>query len=293
MANPQRTHDIRRYIEEVDKLPPLPEAARQLLALKDDPHASARSVAAVIEHDPIIAGQLIRHAASPLFGVRSKIHCIQDAITVLGNKRVMDMAMALMSVRGFRLPDSGPLNQLWFWRHAIYTATLMQLLAEEITAHPHAPAPATAYATGLLHNIGVLVIGKVFPKEFTTINADRTAKPTLALIKIEEARLGATHAQVGMWLLRKWLLPPEFIVTAHEHHNARYKGEFRTYANLAFAANCLLARIDIGDADAADPPANLYYDLKLSAAAAQHALQRLAAARASLETLATEMCQQT
>lgn len=291
MAVPQRIHDIRKYIEEVSALPPLPEAARQLLALKDDPHASARAVGTVIEHDPLIAGQLIRHASSPLFGLRSKVHSIQDAITVLGNKRVMDVAMALISVRGFQLPKQGPLNMQWFWRHAIYTATLMQLLAEAIPPHPHQPAPATAYATGLLHNIGVLVIGQVFPTEFANINADYAIRPTLALTKIEDTRLGANHAQIGMWLLRKWMLPAEFIVTAHEHHNPRYKGEFRAYANLAFVTSCLLAKMDIGDAGAVDPPANVYFDLKLTPASAQQAQQRLSEERASLENLAAEMCQ--
>ena len=290
MRNARHHEEIRRFIDEIDSLPPLPEAARQLLALKDNPLAGAREVAAVIEHDPAVALQLIRHAASPLFGARNKIHSIQDAITVLGNKRVMDMAMALISVRGISLAAQGALNIHWFWRHAIYTATLMQLLAEAIPDHPKRPSPATAYSTGLLHNIGVLVNAHIFTKEFAALSADFGAPPESGFKAIEEKHLATNHSETGMLLLRKWTMPAEFIVVALEHHNPRYKGEFREYANLACIAASVLARMDIGDAECADPPANLFYDLKLGPAAVQEVVTRLNGESASLETLAREMC---
>ncbi len=259
--------EIRRRIEQVYELPPMPEMARRVLELRNDPDAAITDLAAIVELDPSLAAQVVRYASSPFYGYRGKINSIHDAITrVLGFDLVMNMALGLATSRAFKNPPDGPLGLESFWRHAVFSAALQQALVKKMPADKR-PEPGMAYLTGLLHNFGFLLLGHLFPPEFKLLNKLAAAHPETPVTALEKCVLGMGqaqdllemgHAQIGAWLMHSWGMPDEIVVSLREHHNPRYEGEHAVYSHLVLMADHLLKREEIGDApDGAIPDSSL------------------------------------
>lgn len=262
-----RTGELRRRIEQVYELPPMPEMARRVLQLRNNPDASINELAAIVEIDPSLAAQVVRYAASPFYAYRGKINSIHDAITrVLGFDMVMNMALGLATGKSFHNPCDGPLGLQAFWQHAVYTATLAQALAKRMPPKLR-PQPGMAYLAGLLHNFGFLLLGHMFPPEFKLLNKLVAAHPETPVTALEKCVLGMGqaqnllemgHAQIGAWLMQSWCMPEEIIVTLREHHNPDYAGDHALFPHLVMLADHVLKGRDIGDApDAFLPPMSL------------------------------------
>lgn len=259
--------EIRRRIEQVYELPPMPEMARRVLQLRNNPDASIAELASIVELDPSLAAQVVRYAASPFYAYRGTINSIHDAITrVLGFDMVMNMALGLATGKSFQNPCDGPLGLHAFWRHAVYTATLVQALAKRMPPSSR-PQPGMVYLAGLLHNFGFLLLGHLFPPEFKLLNKLVAAHPESPVTALEKCVLGMGqaqnllemgHAQIGSWLMQSWQMPDEIVITLREHHNPAYQGDHAVFPHLIMIADHILKGREIGDApDACLPPLSL------------------------------------
>lgn len=255
--------EIQRRIAQVYELPAMPQTAQQILALRNDPGASVAALVRVVERDPSLASQVVRYASSPSFGYCGEVESIHDAVArVLGFDRVVNMALGWATTTSFRNPVDGPLGLHAFWRHAVYSAALVQSIANAVT-QPEKPKPGMAYLAGLLHNFGFLLIGHLFPPEFQLLNKLVAANPQTPVTDLEKRVLGMGqakqcmgmgHSQVGAWLMEHWSMPGEITVTLKEHHNPCYAGDHAAYPRLVLVAAHLLKRYDIGDAPDGELP---------------------------------------
>jgi len=271
----EQIQGFRQRVEEVGTLPPMPEVATRILRLRDDPNADALHLAKLIELDPGLAAQVVRYASSALYGYRGKIDSIHDAIArVLGYDKVLDLALGLALGKSLTHSHSGPLGIQEFWRHAIYSAVLMQFLAIRLTAQER-PVAGLLYLSGLLHNIGYLVLGHCFKTEFTLLNDAIEKHPSVPITAVENKLLEVNHYEIGSWLLRSWSMPTEILTAVYCHHNPEYRGDHSVYANLCYVADCLLSRHGIGDVGDGELPAETLHHLGLSEESVEAALEQL------------------
>jgi len=290
--------EIQRRIEQIYELPPMPDMARRILALRADPDASSADLVAIVELDPSLAAQVIRYATSPYYGYSGRIESLHDAITrVLGFDLVMNMALGLSTSKTFRNPCAGPLGLEAFWRHAVFTASFVQSVVKRLPAEIR-PEPGMAYLAGLLHNFGFLLLGHLFPPEFKLLNKLAAANPNTPITSLEKCVLGMGqaqelldmgHAQIGAWLMQSWGMPEELIVTIREHHHPDYQGEHAVYPQLILLANHLLKRHGIGDAPTPDIPAQTLQLLGLTEASVEASLEQLLDGADMLESMARQL----
>ncbi len=246
--------NIRLRIENQQDLPAMPEMAHRLLRLRNDPKSTIADLTGIVELDPSLGAQVIRYATSAYFGYRGQVNSIEQAITrVLGFETVLNMALGIAAGKSFRTPKDGPLGLSAFWRHAIYSAALCQSLAA-LTPRALGIKRGMAYLTGLLHNLGFLLLGHLFKPEFFLLNKTVELNPEVPVPLIERRLLGIDHPQMGAALMRAWEMPEEVVVAVREHHNEQYRGEHAPYANLVLLADQLLRGYDIGDGAREDPP---------------------------------------
>lgn len=250
--------DLKKRIESLKTLPGMPELAQRIIALRADPAADAERLTRLVELDPSLAAQVVRYARSPFFGYRGKIDSVQAAISrVLGLEMVMNLALGIATARPFKMPALGPLGLNAFWRHAVYTAAVVQALAREMPRHLRPPA-GVSYLAGLLHNFGHLLLGHLFKREFCLLNNAVSDHPSRSVVEQELALLGVEHGEVGAWLMTSWNMPAEIVVAMREHHHEGYDGPHATYARLVLLADRLLKEHGIGDAPSHElPPAIL------------------------------------
>lgn len=257
-----RRKRIRMRLDNVDKLPAMPKIAQEILQLGSNPYANTTDLAAIIEQDPSLSAQLLRYARSPFYGYRGEVSSVQDAISrVLGFDMVMDMALGIAIGKAFRNPVEGRLGLQAFWKHSTYCAALTQKLANSCSQHPR---PGMAYLAGLLHNFGFLLLGHLFPDEFSLLNKAMEKHPETPILELEENVLGVTHMEIGSWLMQAWNLPDELVITAQEHHNEEYHSFHAVFPNLVLLSNRLLTSFNMGDESSEDIPGHLLKSLGLS-----------------------------
>ena len=247
---------IRKTLEQIQRMPPMPAMALNIIQLLSSPSTTTTELAEAVEVDPSMAAQIIRYASSPYFGYRGRLESVQDAISrVLGFDLVSNIALGIASGKAFNVPQDGPLGMKAFWKHALYSAVVCQSLARKIDK-PATLNPATAYLCGLLHNIGVLLMGHLFPPEFGLLNRFASQHPDVPLQTLEkdmmvlgQARqiMALGHDQIGGYLLEQWRLPEPVVACCYHHHDLHFDGAFSDYVRVVQISNRLLAQRQIGD----------------------------------------------
>lgn len=276
--------DMRFRINCIDKLPPLPEIARRILALRDDPYCDAGKLAQVVELDPALSAQIIRWANSPLYASRKRILGVKDAIiVVLGFDQVFNQALALSAMRSLQAPTEGLLGKRFFWRQTLAGSALIQKLAQHMPAE-NRPALDIVHLVFLLHNTGHLLLAHLFRKEFNYLLKLAKANPNAPLLPIERFALGVDHAQLGAWLMQAWNMPDALKTIIQHHHNPYYRGEHEILVWLTCLTDRMLGQIGIGDATLTpvdDTP--LYEQLGLNPAFSEACLAQVEENLAELE----------
>lgn len=256
--------NIATQVEQIDQLPAIPELALRILKLRDDPEATVEQLVDIIMLDPSLAAQVIRYANSPLFGQRGKVKTLDDAIfRVLGFETVMYLAIGNAMARAFDFPEAGKLGLNHFWRSATYSAALMQNVSNLID-HDRKLQPGIAYLCGLMHNIGFLVLARLFPDNYHWLNKALSSNRDEPVPAVEQQLLGITHLQLGDRLMQEWQMPGEIHAAVTYHHDPGYQGEYADYVRLTRLTDQLLKQHDLSDSDTDEISNTLCEQLGLS-----------------------------
>jgi HD-like signal output (HDOD) protein len=76
----------------------------------------------------------------------------------------------------------------------------------------------------MLHDVGKLVLADALGAEYTSVIRDRF-NGNLAIWRIEQETFGASHAEVGAYLLGLWGLPESVIAATAWHHRPSESGD--------------------------------------------------------------------
>lgn len=281
--------ELRRQVQQVNRLPAMPGLAMELLRIRHNPYAHASELSAVIEQDPSLTAQLIRYASSPLYAYQGKIESVEQAIVrVLGMDFVQDIAFGLALGKAFNNPRGGEFGLDQFWRHALYCASLTQSLCEAIDFQRR-PSPGLAYLSGLLHNFGLLLLGHLFPAHLQRLQKAREKYPLMPLQALEHKLFGVTHNEMGLWLMDAWDMPREVSNAVSGHHDPDLSGDFTIFANLVYIANALLKRHGIGDSAVTEVPQALLDRVGLGVEQLEASLGAVLMGRENLELMARKM----
>jgi HD-like signal output (HDOD) protein len=268
-------YDMLESIGRLELLPPMPGIALLIMQLANDPTANAAKLAAIIELDPMLTAQIIRWASSPLYAYPGKIHSIRESISrVLGFNFVFNLALGLSALVPLKAPKEGPIGTRSFWIQAMASTRLMSLLNNHLAVE-HRFQETAIFQSGLLHDIGLPLMGDQFPGAFDYLNKLIIANPALSIIELERFALGVDHNMLGAWLMRSWNMPKPVVDVVYNNHNPNYRGDNYKLNLLTYLNNYLLAKLGIGH-----ELGQLYSDthldqLNLSAKAIEESLDRL------------------
>lgn len=277
-------------LKNIDHLPVMPAIAANLLELQANPDATVDDMVRIISHDPALTAQILRYANSSLFGFSGQISNLHDAIfRVLGYETVLYMSFGGALGRAFKLPQSGRLSMHTFWKEATYRAALCQQLALRIPSHSR-PSTSIAYITGLLHNIGIVLMGNLFKTEFNWLNKMLTSRPEQSLIATEQNLFGCTHATIGRHLMEYWNMPEEITTVVGEHHSTNYKGNQAIYVWLTQLAGQALREQGLSDSDDETISEELCQQLGLTETDIEEALAAVLEENTALDAMADTLC---
>ena len=236
---------IIKKVKLVDKFPPMPGLAAQIMRVKNNPYATSAELVSIISQDPSLAAQIIRYANASQTDEILDITDLERAVDkVLGFDFVIDFSFGLALSQPLKIAKSGPLGLDAFWRDALATASIVQGLIKRINFSSR-PSVSTGYLAGLIHNIGLLLLGHLFPAQHEIINRVMADNPDRDLLQLEEEFLGINHIELGEQLMALWDMPSEIIDVVSHHQEAGFRSENGSrFANIVHVAEQALYNYD-------------------------------------------------
>jgi HD-like signal output (HDOD) protein len=202
------TDDLDALHRSLDSVSVARPAAAHVLAVVDDPTASAQRVAASAELDPVFAAQLIKLANSAYYGMSGRVGNTSFAVTVIGFSAVR--SLAALSASG--LDATGKPKPEGFWLHAAAAAAG----CSSVAAH-FGLVTGDAFAAGLLHDLGLALL-HAFDRDLHQSLIDRWGADAAALNAAEATAFGLSHAAAASRVLAAWRFPDDFVAAVAGHH---------------------------------------------------------------------------
>ena len=194
-------------------LPSVPGVVLDVLELSQDPDVSIVEIAKTVSRDPALVAKILKVANSPWAGVRRQVTSLGQAVNLLGTNGTMSIALSFSLVRGLQKTTDPTFDHQAYWRRSAISATATLSVGIYIKA----AKPEELFLSGLLHDIGILVLSEAVAT-YSRLFASCRGNHDL-LVETERKELGTDHAQVGSWFLERWGLPTRLlsaIPTSHE-----------------------------------------------------------------------------
>lgn len=207
---------ILNKLESIRNLPTMPIIVSEVLAAVDSPKSSAASLAKLIEKDQALTARVLRIANSPFYGYTRKISTIDLAIVIMGFNTLKEIVLSIVIQRFFSKVKVSVFSLKDFWQYGLFCGSSARLLSRKLGYK----LAGEAFVTGLMHDIGILIIAEYFTPKFKEIK-DYMQKNQVSLLAAEEAILDCTHTEIGAWIADKWNLPDK-MVSALQYHHTNY-----------------------------------------------------------------------
>ena len=205
---------IRNKLDEIRDLPTLPAVAHEVHCIVTDTNSNMSDLVRVIEGDMALTARILRIANSAYYGVPRKVDNLKMALFILGMQEVNNLVVTITVMRLFPVDSDHTIFDMpRFWKHSAICAELTVGLYEGLRMHP----PSSAYITGLLHDVGKLILAQYFFDYYTT-SLKTAAEEAISLADSEIKILGVDHGHIGSWLTKRWNIPDEISDAIARHH---------------------------------------------------------------------------
>ena len=209
--------ELRQRIEACPKLASLRSIHGALADLLRNHHSQAGQFSEIIARDPSLTSRLLRMVNSVYFGLGTQVGTIEDAVLYLGLRQIRSLALATPVLEDMSAMGADGPQVSWrdFWLHTLACAfaTRDLLNHSDVTIDDD-----TDYITGLLQNVGKVVIAKVFPAEFAQLTQS-VYENEAQVLAAERALLGWDHAAIGAYYLENHKIPAEIVEAVRFHHD--------------------------------------------------------------------------
>ena len=203
-------------IRGLDQLPPFSPVLNHLMSSLADEDVSFAQLAGVIERDSVLSGNVLRLVNSALYGRRGTVSSVRAAVSILGINRLRNYLLGLTVSRLFaRLKPPPSFDMGRFNNHSAAVAILADQMVQKIDS----AYPEGAFAAGLLHDLGRLMVAMALPNEYQQIsmlNMDGVRR----LEDCEFEVIETTHSELSAAALHRWGLPTPIQKAVLYHHNS-------------------------------------------------------------------------
>ncbi|NDY41811.1 HDOD domain-containing protein [Dissulfurirhabdus thermomarina] len=231
--------DVRERLQKAPDLPALPQTVSRLLEALRDPDVRVEALSEEIAFDQALAARILRLVNSSFYGLPNRVADLRQAVVVLGLQTVQNVVLSISLADAFRGIASRDFPPEPFWVHTIAAGLVSQRLA----ARAALPEANDAFVAGLLHDIGKLLLLRLFPEGFAGVLQAARAEDRF-IREVEKRAFTVGHAGLGGWLAAEWRLP-EGIVHGIRYHHAPGKSE-HPFAAVVHVADALVRAFGVG-----------------------------------------------
>jgi HD-like signal output (HDOD) protein len=239
----------RKALRSLGELPPFSAVLSHLLASLAGESVSLARLGDLIEKDTVVSANLVLLVNSTPYARRGTVNSVRNALSLMGIEKVRNAVLGMSIKRMWsetRMPASWSMAR--FNTHSASAAILSDLLAQRLEVE----YPEGAFAAGLLHDVGRLILALALPEHHARIELlHATGRPRL---DCEMEVLGFTHPMLSADALACWNIPVQIRIAVLDHHTPSGDLELSTVLDAAnHYVNSTGASIAAGDPEWSDP----------------------------------------
>ena len=231
--------DVLKIILKSDELPTLPTVASQLITLTSREDTTVADIGNLVAQDISISAKILKVSNSAFYSFPQQIGSIKQAVSILGMNAVRSLVLSFsfLTIKGGKQESRFDFKH--FWERSLASAVAARL----ILANVKGADTEQIFISGLLQNLGELILAKIFPEKYDEVIAS-VEDNQYDLLGAEEAVFGINHTLVGTEVAKNWGFPDILVDPILYHHDpSSYKGnnpEIQTTVSAVFLSDLLV-----------------------------------------------------
>lgn len=213
--------ELLQRILDSEELPTLPTVASKLIALTSKEETTLSEIGDLVAQDISLSAKILKVSNSALYSFPQQIGSIKQAVSILGMNAVRSLVLSFsfLTMRGGKSDSRFDFKK--FWEKAMASAVAAKLILD----HLDGVDSDEVFVSGLLQNLGQLVLARTFPNQYDkvllAIEEDKQDH-----LEAEMSIFGIDHATIGTEVARTWGFPSALLVPIQHHHDpAGYTGK--------------------------------------------------------------------
>lgn len=194
--------ELDKLVAVVGELPAMPAVVSEVLRLTEDPKVEMGKVGRIIEGDPALAAKILKVSNSSYYGMKQFVGTLKLALVILGVREVRNIVLGVSVFDAFKSDKSDTRLSQQIWDDSLRLASFSKKFAGGLVLG----LQGEEFITGLLANIGRMILLKQYNSEYADLLQDLASEPA-ALCDAERATFAYTHADAASALAAHWSLP--------------------------------------------------------------------------------------
>ncbi len=207
---------LQSLLAQLERLPSLPTLYGTLMKEFVSPDGSVKEVGRIVAQDVGMTAKVLQLVNSAFFGVPRHVSSPGQAVAALGMDTVKALALAVGVFAPFEDAAVKELGIQPLWDHSMAVGSF----AKHISTAERAEQKTIdhAFIAGLLHDVGRLALASTLPDDYIAAMA-QAEQQGIGLADAEQDVIGATHAQLGAYLLGLWGFSDPVMQAVACHHD--------------------------------------------------------------------------
>lgn len=206
-------------VSSIKTIAPLSQSATKLMELVESEEYGLTDITHIVELDPALTANVLKVVNAPAFGLGQTVESVARAVSFLGDKTVVGIAIGSCSPDVFGKPLEGyHAEQGELWEHCLFTAMAARELAGYMK-EPGGVTKETAFTAGILHDIGKAVIAQHMHRDVEELVQAVSEGQAESFSDAERDAVGLDHMEVGLGVAIHWKLPMPLSQCIRYHHS--------------------------------------------------------------------------
>ncbi|MFW2372229.1 MAG: HDOD domain-containing protein [Gammaproteobacteria bacterium] len=202
-------------LNKLNQIPPLPPVVLEVLNLiNSNEDIDFYYLEKKIIRDSALTGRILSLANSSFFGMPGEIISVKDACLVLGINTIRNLVLTSAVMNKFKDDYGNNLDFRKIWEHGVGAAAAAKVYSNKLGVNVD-----TAFISGLLHDIGKLIIDYYFPDLYKSVIEYKNDEDC-PFFEAEQKIMGTDHSEIGALVCESWMLPIDICNVIRSHHNA-------------------------------------------------------------------------
>ncbi len=210
-----RSDSLRQLVTGMHQIPSQPTLYAEIRKEAESKTASIKAIGAIISKDMGMTAKILQLVNSAYFGLRGPVSTAEQAVNLLGLDTIQALVLTVHVFSQFSSTHGSGFNIDRLWEASTETGALARAIAK--AEQVPALMIEQAYTAGLLHDVGRLVFAANALERYEAALKTSHDKG-LPIWEVEHLEFGASHADVGAYLLGLWGLGDPIVEAVAFHH---------------------------------------------------------------------------